>query len=220
MSEMTMESSLSLGALAKGLSAAQAKITGAKKDKKNPHTGSMYADLAGVWEACREPLTNNGLCVVQTTEPHGMEGVCVVTTLIHESGEWIRGRLFVPCVGQVRKDGRVMPIDAQTFGSALTYARRYALAAIVGVSPDDDDGEAAVRNSRERAEPPAKSPPANGDKVDVDALVRALETAKDAKELASASLSVGRVAKTLPKEALDRLSAAHDNRVRELERQS
>lgn len=212
--EFPMEFSPTLGALAKALAAAQSKIVGAARDRKNPHTGSMYADLAGIWQACREPLTQNGIAVVQTTEPHGMEGVCIITMLMHESGEWIRGRLFVPCVGQRRKDGTVMPIDAQTFGSALTYARRYALAAIVGVAPEDDDGEAAVRNGREQAQIKA-APPAKSD-LDVPALKKGLKDATNAETMAMAILAVGRVKEKLSKEDLADLMATRENRVREL----
>ena len=218
------EFSSEIGSLAKALAAAQSKVTGALRDRKNPHTGSMYADLAGIWAACREPLSANDLAIVQTTEPHGMEGVCVVTMLIHSSGQWIRGRLFVPCVGQTRKDGRVMPVDAQTFGSALTYARRYALAAMVGVTPEDDDAEAAVRATRERSAPAAndngstKSTPAKSD-VDVNALVSAISSAENTDALAKAILAAGRVkdAGKLTPADLDRCRSAQAQRVRELE---
>lgn len=116
------------GALAK----AQAKIKPAAKDAENPHFRAKYADLASVWEACREALTENGLSVVQTTLP-AEHRVRLVTTLLHTSGEWIRGELIMTPTKP----------DPQGMGSALTYARRYALAAMVGVAPDDDDGNAA-----------------------------------------------------------------------------
>lgn len=122
----------SIAKLAEALSKAQGKIKGAAKDTANPFFKSKYADLASVWDACREALTENGLCVLQTTED-GIEHVTVITTLSHSSGEWIRGRLTMKPVKN----------DPQGIGSAITYARRYALAAIVGVAPEDDDGEAA-----------------------------------------------------------------------------
>jgi hypothetical protein len=215
MSELHTDFSTSLGDLAKALAAAQSKITGASRDRKNPHTGSMYADLASVWAACREPLSQNELAVVQTTEPHGMEGVCVVTTLIHSSGQWMRGKLFVPCVAQVRKDGRTVPVDAQTFGSALTYARRYSLAALVGVAPEDDDGEAAVKHSREAAPTPAKAPPVTGG-PDVSSLEKEIAASNNAEELAAVSAKVGAIVGKIDPKDRDRLRAARDNRVREL----
>ena len=123
--------------LASALSKAQGQIKGAIKDTSNPFFKSKYADLASVWDACREPLSNNGLSVMQTTIGDDPTKVTVVTTLAHTSGQWIQGQLTL------------MPAkaDPQGIGSAITYARRYALAAIVGVAPDDDDGNAASGKS-------------------------------------------------------------------------
>src|SRR3990172_7771323 len=118
--------------LATALSKVQARIRGASKDSTNPFFKSKYADLTSVWEACRDLLTVNGLSVVQTNVP-SEAGVTLVTTLMHTSGQWIQGSLFI----KPSKD------DPQGFGSAMTYARRYALAAIVGVAPEDDDANAA-----------------------------------------------------------------------------
>src|SRR5262245_42816044 len=135
-----METSEQIGELATALAKAQGSIQAAKKDSFNPHFKSSYADLASVWEACREPLSSNGLAVVQVPEA-GEQSVTVTTTLYHSSGQWIRSRLTVP-VGQD---------TAQGIGSALTYARRYGLAAMVGVAPDEDDGNAAAtREPKER----------------------------------------------------------------------
>lgn len=132
----------SIAALAAALAKAQGAIKAAVKDSSNPHFKSRYADLASVWEACRRPLSENGLAVIQTTDevPDGT-AVLLVTTLVHASGEWIAGRL------------RLNPVkpDPQGMGSAITYARRYALAAIVGIAPDDDDGEAAQGRQGQQA---------------------------------------------------------------------
>ena len=218
-----IEFSQSLGGLAKALAAAQAKITGAVRDRKNPHTGSMYADLANIWSVIREPFSSNGLAVVQTTEPHGMEGVCVLTTLMHESGEWIRGRLFVPCVGQRRKDGTVMPVDAQTFGSALTYARRYALAAIAGVAPEDDDGEAAVQNSREQVGKPAASKTTTAGKPQAalsepaTRVLNLLMMAKSADDLSKAAVEAAALKGKEPASVIDQFRAEHDRAMRRIE---
>ena len=128
MSEQSAEIDNLAGALAK----AQGKITGALKDSNNPFFKSKYADLAACWDACRSQLSENGLSIIQLTDVDDL-GVVVVTTLAHESGQWVRGRL------------RLMPKDAtpQGVGSAITYARRYALAAMVGLAQVDDDGHAA-----------------------------------------------------------------------------
>lgn len=118
--------------LAAALAKAQGEITGALKDSENSFYKSKYADLAACWDACRKQLAANGLTVIQTTDTDGPE-VILLTTLAHQSGQWIRGRLPVKC-----KDD-----TPQAQGSALTYARRYALAAIVGLAQIDDDAESA-----------------------------------------------------------------------------
>jgi len=118
--------------LATALSKAQADITGALKDNSNPFFKSKYADLASCWDACRKQLAANGLSVIQTTEPTEA-GLMLVTTLAHSSGQWVRGLMPV-----LTKDN-----SPQGQGSGLTYARRYALAAIVGLAQIDDDAEAA-----------------------------------------------------------------------------
>lgn len=129
-----MKQSDSIAALAAALAKAQGAITGAKKDAENPHFRSKYADLASVWEAARPALTAHGLSVIQTFDPSDKDEIIVDTRLLHESGEWIEGRIAVP----------VTKADAQGYGSAATYARRYSLAAMVGVAPEDDDGNAAA----------------------------------------------------------------------------
>lgn len=132
------EQSQEIGKLASALAKAQGKIVGATKDSKNPFFKSSYADLASVWDAIRGPLSENGLSVIQTTEISDA-GAIVVTTLAHESGEWMRGKICM----HPKDEG------PQAYGSCLTYARRYALAAIVGVAQIDDDAEAATgRNSQ------------------------------------------------------------------------
>lgn len=133
----------SIAALAAALSKAQASITGALKDSSNPFFKSKYADLASCWDACRKQLADNGLCVIQTTT-HTDAGVMLVTTLAHSSGEWIRGTLPV-----LTKDS-----GPQAQGSGITYARRYALAAIVGLAQIDDDAEAAQARGREQKPDP------------------------------------------------------------------
>jgi hypothetical protein len=128
-----MNKSSSVAALAAALAKAQAVLIGAKKDAANPFFKSTYADLQSVWDACRQPLASNGLSVVQTMDMTEF-GPVLVTTLMHASGEWIEGRLPIWAVKQ----------DPQGLGSAITYARRYALAAIVGIYQTDDDAESAM----------------------------------------------------------------------------
>lgn len=129
-----MKTSSSITALATALAKAQGQLEGAKKDTANPFFKSKYADLSSVVDAIKAAFPGNGLSYVQTivTAEHG---VGVETMLMHESGEWICGEPFTIPVNKA---------DAQGFGSALTYARRYSLSAIAGVKADDDDGNAAV----------------------------------------------------------------------------
>lgn len=132
-----MEQSEQINELAAALAKAQGEITGALKDSNNPFFKSKYADLASCWDACRKPLSENGLAVIQpTVEKDGT--VYVVTTLAHSSGQWIRGWLPI----KTKDDG------PQAQGSGLTYARRYALAGIVGLAQVDDDAEAAQARGR------------------------------------------------------------------------
>lgn len=116
------------------LAKAQGDIRNATKDSANPHFKSRYADLASVSDACRGPLSKNGIAVVQVPHNDG-HNIAVTTILGHASGQWISGKLAVAPAKW----------DAQGVGSVTTYLRRYALAAMAGVAPgDDDDGEAAV----------------------------------------------------------------------------
>ena len=130
--EFVMQST-EIGKLAEALAKAQSQMQAAIKDSSNPFFKSKYADLSSVWNACREPLTRNGLAVIQTTD--GADGVIeLITTLVHTSGQFIRGRLPL----------RPVKSDPQGIGSAISYARRYSLSSIVGVIQDDDDGERAM----------------------------------------------------------------------------
>ncbi len=124
--------------LAAALSKAQGMITAEIIDAANPFFKSKYADLASVWDAARKPLSSNGLSIVQTTSGD-QEIVTIVTTLLHSSGQWIRGKLQMKPVKN----------DPQGIGSCITYARRYALSAMVGIAPEDDDAEAATGRKAE-----------------------------------------------------------------------
>lgn len=118
--------------LSKALATAQGLIGNAVKDAANPFFKSSYSSLASVREACQEHLSKAGIAVIQSpTYIGGAQYLC--TTLAHSSGQWMRG--FYP-INPVKN-------DPQGVGSAITYARRYALAAMTGVAPEDDDGNAA-----------------------------------------------------------------------------
>src|SRR5271157_1754798 len=89
-----MQHSDQINELAAALAKAQGEITGALKDSANPFFKSKYADLASCWDACREPLSRNGLAVVQSPEVNG-DGLTVTTLLVHSTGQWIRNELRV-----------------------------------------------------------------------------------------------------------------------------
>jgi len=136
--------------LAAALAKAQAIMTGAMKDSENPHFRSKYADLESVWNACRVPLTSNGLSVTQLLNTTAQQAVSVETILLHESGEYIGSTFEIP----------ISKADAQGFGSALTYARRYSLSAIIGIAPAEDDGESAVGRGTSAKKTASTPPPA------------------------------------------------------------
>ena len=112
-----------------------AEIGGAVKDRANPHFKSKYADLSSVMDAVKPALANHGMFFRQITHPSD-GGVCVETMICHASGQELSGGMFfVPA----NKN------DAQGYGSALTYAKRYSLQTTFGVPSEDDDGNAASR---------------------------------------------------------------------------
>ena len=139
-----------IGALAAALAKAQGAIKPAPMDRDNPFFKSKYATLTSLWESARAALTANGLAVTQATDFDNDGKVVLVTTLMHSSGEWI---------------GSVYPVDPvdrkpQSLGSAITYARRYAFGALVGLSSDDDDdgnaGNGAQQSATNAAQPSRK----------------------------------------------------------------
>lgn len=136
------------------ISAAMAKafpaIEGAVKGKVNPAFRSKYADLSSVIDAIKPHLVEHGLWFMQRTHPMD-GGVGVETIIYHASGQSISGGVLrLPAAKQ----------DAQGYGSALTYARRYSLMAAFGVPAEDDDGNAATgRNVQREAGPQLPVPP-------------------------------------------------------------
>lgn len=131
-----MEKSESITELAAALSAAQAEIKDAHKDATNPDFKSKYATLESVFGTIRPTLSKHGLAVSQFCLPTVDGNVGLETMLMHKSGEWILSAITL----KATKD------DAQGAGSAITYARRYALSAIVGIATeDDDDGNQSAR---------------------------------------------------------------------------
>ena len=127
-----MQKSESIKHIAAALNNAQAEMSGAKKGANNPFFKSKYADMNSVVDAVRIPFCNNGLSYSQFPIMQDNK-VGVETILMHESGEWMSDILVLPMVKQ----------DPQSAGSAITYAKRYALQSIAGIPSEDDDGNAA-----------------------------------------------------------------------------
>jgi hypothetical protein len=128
-----MKTSETISKLAVALLAAQKAITFASKDASNPFFKSKYADLPTVIDAVKPALNDAGIVFIQSATPSDSGTLSLVTRLIHESGEWIEDTAIAP----LQKN------DPQGYGSAITYLRRYSLAAITGLYQDDDDGQAA-----------------------------------------------------------------------------
>jgi hypothetical protein len=143
-----MQKSETIAALAAALAKAQGEMDSAKKDSENPFFKSNYADLSSVWAAIRAPLSKHGLCVIQSINmDNGTPRL--ITMLAHSSGEWVASHLPINPVKN----------DPQGIGSAITYMRRYAVSALVGVAAEeDDDGEAAQGRGAEQPNPQQPRP--------------------------------------------------------------
>ena len=142
-----MKKSESIAELAGALTQAQAEMSGAKKQSANPFFKSKYADLKEVIECIKEPFSNNGLSFSQMPMARG-NTAGVETIIMHTSGEWISQRLLLTCAKN----------DPQGMGSAITYARRYALQAAAGVPSEDDDGNVATRGKSDSKKQAPKAP--------------------------------------------------------------
>ena len=141
-----------IGALAAALAKAQGEIHPAMKDRTAKITqtaGYEYATLTSLWESARAALSANGLAVTQVTDFDANGEIVLLTTLLHSSGEWIGGVYPI----------RTTDTKPQTLGSALTYARRYAFGALVGLTSDDDDDGNAAQNGTQAKPQQAQAQP-------------------------------------------------------------
>ena len=125
------------------LAKAQKNFEAARKSSVNGgFKGSRYADLSSCMDAVREPLNDQGIFITQTIETVE-NGILIETVFAHSSGEtYVGGKLYLP----------VTKADAQGFGSAITYGRRYSLLTACGVAPEDDDGNAASAASSNKTQ--------------------------------------------------------------------
>ncbi|MEX5450894.1 ERF family protein [Stutzerimonas stutzeri] len=140
-----MNKSEQINELATALAKAQGEIENASKSSNNPHFKSRYADLAEVLNTVRPVFASHGLAISQF--PSYEQGVASVETIItHSSGQWMSGVISAP-VGK---------LDAQGVGSAITYCRRYSLAAVAGIAQEDDDANSAVGHAPKAKQAPSK----------------------------------------------------------------
>lgn len=135
----------SITKLTAALIKAQSSIKSAKKDNINPQFKSKYADLSAVIDAIKEALNTNGIFFTQIVG-YTKNRVYIETALLHESGEMLSGKTPV-FISETKYN------ESQAFGSAVTYSKRYALQAMLGVATEDDDGEAAMGRGKSAAPP-------------------------------------------------------------------
>ena len=143
--------SAELGELAKALASVQRIMKPAQKNATNPFLRNKYADLQSCISALQEILPQAGLSYAQMIAPSEPGTVSVDTILMHSSGQWLKGRCTLPCTVTVNKDGKPSMNAAQAAGSAITYARRYGLSAIVGLVADDDDDACGYEKPQPRS---------------------------------------------------------------------
>jgi len=144
------------------MSKAQGEMPSAPKNCKNPHYKSKYADINSCLDACREVLKSHNLAIFQSNVSDENGRFYVVSTLGHPSGQWFKS--YTPLL--------IVKNDSQGFGSAMTYARRYGLCALLGITLDeDDDGNASSPYSTNKD--PAPVPKIN--KQESDAIIKKLD---------------------------------------------
>ena len=149
--------------IAAAIAKAQAELENVERGGTNPHFHSRYTQLGAVLDEVRPKFAKHGVAILQHAVNGVGSNVGIVTRLAHSSGQWIESSLYVAPTS----------FDAQGAGSVISYLRRYALMAVAGIGPDDDDGEAAVGRPQEVARripngatrvaipPPPPSPPSN-----------------------------------------------------------
>jgi len=140
--------SASIDKLAGALLSAQSEMGNASKDSKNPFFKSKYADLNAVREASHPALNKYGITVLQPMVQKGDKSY-VRTMLLHASGQYLASDTEVVCAKQN---------DPQSYGSAVSYARRYGLQALVSLGAEDDDAEAGMGRSKPTAVAATKAP--------------------------------------------------------------
>ena len=157
-----------VGKLAQALINVQRQLQPATKDANNPFTKSKYATLNSIMDSCREALLSNGIWLCQYPVPAEPGYLGLVTKLTHaESGQWQSSLAVVP----------LPKADPQGVGISMTYMRRYALSAMLGiVTEEDTDGE--LPQNRSKTVIPQKTP-IKGSQIKKDVLQRKTQADSD-----------------------------------------
>lgn len=162
-----MRTSEAIGKVSAAFVAAQSDMNGLRKDGKNPFFSSNYITLDSILEYVRPILTAHGIALLQSNSgvlqntDNEIVGLTVTTRLQHSSGEWIENEVTLPVTPRVDRNGKIQPLDPQSLGSGLTYGRRYALTALLGIGAEvDDDGNAASRTKEWKQQAAPKAAPA------------------------------------------------------------
>lgn len=187
-----MQSSPDIDQVATALAIAQGTIDNAIKNAQNPHLKNRYADLASVLEQARPALAASGLSIV--TVPCGIDdsGQLFDSRVLHKSGQYLSTQFAIPLAKR----------DAQGLGSAITYARRYAYAAWLGIAQEDDDGNAASRREERHDRQPVQDyQPVVQPRTD------AVDAINAAKTLAELETIASKVKATLPPNSNERKRA-------------
>lgn len=165
-----MNQSTTISALAKALSDFQGEVSAVPKESSNPFYKSKYAELSTIIAHAQKLLKKNGLSVSQLCND-GEDKVSVTTLLMHTSGEWLSGTITM----------KPSKPDPQGVGSAITYARRYSLSAILGLATEDDDDGNVASGKTEKPAPVSKQPEKKTEPVEDEStklLNKALEAIK------------------------------------------
>ena len=172
-----MKTSEAIGKVSAAFVAAQSDMNGLRKDGKNPFFSSNYITLDSILEYVRPILTAHGIALLQSNSgvlqntDNEIVGLTVTTRLQHSSGEWIENEVTLPVVARIDRTGKAQPLDPQSLGSGLTYGRRYALTALLGIGAEvDDDGNAASRTKEWKQQAAPKAAPAPAPKAEVPLL--------------------------------------------------
>lgn len=206
-----IEMSQDITKLVAALHAAQGELRAVAKDATNPHFKNRYATLENVTDTARPVLQKHGIAWTQAPGELVDGAITLTTMLMHTSGQWMRSHFQMPLSKR----------DPQGTGSAITYACRYALMAVLGLPPTDDDAESATDRAahvqpQKNSQPARRQPTPDDDDRVVASLVAAMNLARTPAELKKWNDDNKAVIEALPDEPFARVKAAFNDRKNEL----